>query len=654
MTGNCENYAIGIDLGTTRSCVAVYMPDHDRVDIIGTTLSSVSFTDTEKIIGGFSRNATKTVYDAKRLIGMKFSDDVVQSDMKFLLFKLISDVNDELKIVVNYKKTERHFTPEKISSMVLAKLKEIAEAKLGRVKDVVISVPACFSNSQRESTRKAGTMVGFNVMQIINEPSAAAIAYIHTKPSNHSRRNVFIFDLGGGTLDVSILTLENGAIKVRAVGGDTHLGGQDFNNTMVKYFVEVFRKRYKIDISGDLTSLRRLKSACEKAKLILSYKYETTIVIKSLNRGENLESKISRAKFEELNEHHIKKCMKIVEKCLEDSGMVKSDIHDVVLVGGSTRIVKLHRRLSGFFGEKKLCKSINADKAVAYGAAVHAAMLSVKQKFPLREVIPLSLGLKTPGEIMDIISPRNTKIPRNMEKVITTYFPNQVNIPIQVYEGDQLKTLLGSFEIEIPPVPAGVPKIRINFQIDHDGILHVYVSEKHLGIHNKKLVITVSDKVRRSMKEIERKINEAEKYKDEVKRRRMMVEADKRRRKNAINAVKRYAYKMKDAINDKDISFMLLSKEKKKINDAIGLTLLWLRVNHEDAKQHEIEEHRRMLSSVFDGIIVKKIKDEEHGVQENKKKNHWLPLLLKYTFQVVYIAATNDITGLISSIFVSN
>jgi len=574
---------------------------------------------------------------------MKFSDDVVKRYMKFLLFKVIPDVNDEIKIVVNYKKKERRFTPEKISSMVLANLKEIVEAKLGRVKDVVISVPACFNNSQRELTRKAGTMAGFNVMQIINEPSAAAIAYIHTKPSNHSRRNVFIFDLGGGTLDVSILTLEKGAIKVRAVGGDTHLGGQDFNNTMVKYFVEVFLKRYKIDISGDLTSLRRLKSACEKAKLILSSEYETTVVIKSLNRGEYLESKISRATFEELNKHLLKKCMEIVEKCIIDSGMDKGSIHDVVLVGGSTRIVKLHRRLSGFFGEKKLCKSINADEAIVSGAAVHAAMLSVKQKFPLREVIPLSLGLKTPGRIMDIIIPRNTKIPRDMEKVVTTYFPNQDKIPIQVYEGDQLQTLLGNFEIEIPPVPAGVPKIRINFQIDRDGILHVYVSEKRLGIHNKKLVIIVSDKGRQSMKEIERKIKETKKYEDEVKTCGMMVEADKRRRKNVINEVERYAYNMRNAINDKDISFMLSSKEKKKINDAIGLTLLWLRVNHEDAKQHEIEEHKRMLSSVFDGIIVK-INDEEHVVQENKKKK----LLLEYTFQVVYLA--NGIIGLISSL----
>jgi len=599
--------------------------------------------------------------DAKRLIGRKFCDSIVQSDMKSWPFKVIGDLNDKPMIVVNYNDEEKHFAAEEISSMVLAKMAEIAEAYLGStVKDVVITVPAYFNDSQRQSTRDAGVIAGLNVMRIINEPSATAIAYgLDVKPFNHGCRHVFIFDLGGGTLDVSILTFENGAINVKAIAGDTHLGGQDFDNTMVNHFVKEFSRKYKIDISGDPRALRRLKSACEKAKRILSSNTSTTIEIESLNQGIDFYSSISRAKFEELNKNYFDKCMEIVEKCIIDSGMDKGSIQDVVLVGGSTRIVKVQQMVSDFFGGKLLCKSINADEAVAYGAAVHASILSGEefsekvQDLLLREVIPLSLGLETHGGIMNIIIPRNTKIPAIMEHVFTTHLHNQMNILIHVYEGERKITrdnnLLGKFVLEIPPAYARVPQIKISFQIDDDGILHVCSTEKSLGVN--KMVKIISDKGRLSKEEIERKIKEAEKYKDEDKRYMKKVETR--------NVLEKYAYNMRNAINDKYISLMLSSKEKEKINKAIDLVFTWLDVNVV-AEQQDFEYYRNILSSVFDAVIVKKINDEGHGVQEgtmvgnavNKKKNRWLRLLLNYTFEIVYAAASGNITGLASSIIV--
>ncbi|KAK2420521.1 heat shock cognate 70 kDa protein [Trifolium repens] len=336
-------------------------------------------------------------------------------------------------IVVNYNDEEKQFSAEEISSMVLAKMRDIAEAYLGStVKDVVITVPAYFNNSQREATKDAGVIAGLNVMRIINEPTAAAIAYgLEMKPFNHGQRHVFIFDLGGGTLDVSIVTFEKHDIKVKAHSGDTHLGGQDFDNTMVNHFVKEFSRKNKIDISRDPRALRRLKTASEKAKRILSSNTDTTIEIECLNQGIDFYAPISRAKFEELNKNYFSKCMEIVEQCLIDSGVEKSSIDDVVLVGGSTRIVKLQQLLSNIFDGKELCKRINADEAVAYGAAIKASILSgeiSENVQDLKEVIPLSLGLETHGGIMRVIIPRNTIIPTNKEHTFTTHFNNQTNI----------------------------------------------------------------------------------------------------------------------------------------------------------------------------------------------------------------------------------
>ncbi|XP_045797289.1 heat shock 70 kDa protein 18-like [Trifolium pratense] len=665
MAGEGKKVAIGIDLGTTYSCVAVWK--NDNIEIIVNdqgsriTPSYVAFKDSQRMIGDSAfnvaaSNPTNTVFDAKRLIGRKFSDPIVQSDMKLWPFKVNSGLDDKPMIVVNYNDEEKHFSAEEISSMVLTKMREIAESYLrSTVNDVVITVPAYFNNSQRQATRDAGVIAGLNVMRILNEPTAAAIAYgLGKKPFHSGPRHVFIFDLGGGTLDVSVLTFEKENIHIKAIGGDTHLGGQDFDYTMVTYFMKEFLRKHKIDISGDPRALRRLKSACEKAKRLLSSNTETTIEIDCLKDCIDLCLPISRARFEELNKNHFNKCMEIVEKCLIDSKMDKSRIHDVVLVGGSTRIVKVQQLLSDFFEGKELCNSINVDEVVAYGAAVHASMLSGEisekvQDLKLREVIPLSLGLEVIGGIMKIMIPRNTIFPINMEEVFTTHFHNQINIGINVYEGERQmirdNNLLGTFTFKIPPVPAGVPQIKINFQINDDGILHVSTTEEILGV-NKKVKI-ISDKERLSKEDIERMIKEAEEYREEDQRYKKKVEAR--------NALQKYAYNMRNAINDKEISLKLSSNEKKEIDEKIDLVLMWLDVNVV-AEQHDFEKFRRLLSSVFDPIIMKMIKDDvgssvqQGTVVKNKKKRRWFLLLAKYTLQIVYTAATGDITGITSSI----
>jgi len=544
------------------------------------------------------------------LIGRRFSDSLVQNDINLWPFKVIEGPTDKPMIMVTYKGEEKHFAAEEISSMVLKKMREIAEAYLGTtVKNVVVTVPAYFNDSQRKATKDAGGIAGLNVMRIINEPTAAAIAYGLDK-ADMGRRNVLIFDLGGGTTDVSLLSIDDGTFEVKAVTGDTHLGGEDFDNRMVKHFIEIFKRQHKEDISGNAKALRRLRTACERAKRIISSATETTIEVDSLYNGIDFFSCITRARFAELNMDLFKKSIELVEKSLTDAKMDKRGVHDVVLTGGSSRIPKVQQLLQDFFDGKQLNKSINPDEAVAYGAAVQAANLAGMgnekiQNIVLLDVTPLSLGLSIDDEgWMSVVIPRNTTIPTKMEQNYTTNCDNETSVLFSVYEGERARVVdnnwLGEFRLSpIPAAPKGVPKMKACFEIDANGILNVSAVEKTTGV-NYKITIT-NYKASRSTKEIHKMVEDAEKYD---------VEDDEHRKKvRAKEALENYAYKMRSIVNDKEIGNKLGAAGKKKIKAAIKQVIHWLDgIQHAEAD--EFEDKLIGLELICNPIIAKISKQE--------------------------------------------
>lgn len=599
-----ENFAIGIDLGTTYSAVGVWRDG--SVEIIAndqgnrTTPSIVAFNESERLIGDSAKNQqvfnmANTVFDAKRLIGRKFNDPEIQKDIPHWGFKVTSSSNNSGSgnplINVKYKGEDRTFTPEEISAMVLTKMKETAETYLGhQVKKAVITVPAYFNDAQRNSTKDAARIAGLDCIRIINEPTAASIAYGLGKlgtAEGTKERNVLIFDMGGGTFDVSILTLEDGLFEVRATAGDTHLGGEDINNRMVEHFVKEFKRKNKLNDNLELPkrAMGRIRNACERAKRSLSSTNSASIEVESLYEGLDFATSISRAKFEELCADIFKRVLEPVEQVLRDSKISKNQVHDIVLVGGSTRIPKIQKLLSDYFNGKELCKNINPDEAVAYGAAVQAAILTGMDAqseklggMVLLDVCPLTLGIETSGNIMTPLIKRNSTIPTKKSEVFSTYENNQTAVTIRVFEGERKFTkdchLLGQFDLSgIPPGPRGVPQIHVDYDLDANGMLHVTAAVGEKDSANKKSITITNDKSRLSKEQIEKMVEEAQKFAEDDRQAFEKVEAR--------NELENYVYSIKNSLGTESESTSetndnSVSEKVKEILKTCDETLEWL------------------------------------------------------------------------------